>query len=193
MPRHAYCVLCVSCQAPAAPPPLAASPLHWETPLPARSRDTALLRFAVSLWCCATRPGRPTPRRRHPSPQSRAKPSLTGRSRDCPNRGTFRPLAFVPPYLGEGRPPRAVPAAPAGPRRRRQPAGKFPAPSCVYHQSDCPVTVTACPGGGGGDSRPWAALTVPAAGARLLAGFPRPSCVYHPSACPVTGTALLLV
>ena len=43
--------------------------------LPARSRDTALLRLAVSLWCCAARPGRPTPRRRRPPPppQSRAK------------------------------------------------------------------------------------------------------------------------
>ena len=140
VPCHADRVFCVSCQAPAAPPPLAAGPLHWRLP----------------------------------------PPSLNGRSRDCPNRGTFRSLA--PPRLPSwGR------AALRGPYRRLPPAPpqaatgwQVPRPLVCAPPSDCPITATACPGraGGGGDSRLWAAPPVPAAGTRLPAGFPRPSCVY---------------
>ena len=59
------------------------------------------------------------------------------------------PRPFAPPLLGEGRPPRAVSAAPAGPAASGNRLASSPPPSCVHHPSDCPVTVTACPGGGG--------------------------------------------
>ena len=121
-------------------------------------------------------------------------PSLNGRSRDCPNRGTFRPLA--PPRLPSwGR------AALRGPSRRLPPA---PPQAATDWQVPRPL-VCAPPiglpnngdrlsgkGGGGGRQPSVGRPPVPAAGTRLPAGFPRPSCVYHPSACPVTGTALLL-
>ena len=155
VPCHADCVFCVSCQAPAAPPPLAAGPLHWRLP----------------------------------------PPSLNGRSRDCPNRGTFRSLA--PPRLPSwGR------AALRGPSRRPPPAPpqaatgwQVPRPLVCAPPIGLPNNGDRLSGkGGGGGRQP--SVGRPAGPRRRhppTGRFPSPLLRVPPIYVPRNGTALLLV
>ena len=66
----------------------------------------------------------------------------------------FVPSPLHASPLGGGPPSAGRPGGSRRPRPKRQPDGKFPAPSCVHHSSDCPITATACLGRAGGGRQP---------------------------------------